>query len=412
MKLAVTAVLVCGLIASSAAAGTQFGHRGKRVISGLGIVRNALPYGKSRTLLVSSDGVDRKLTRLRANGSIDRSFGSGGHVDIEGEIVAVQQDGKILVLSTLLLPGHMASDPLLTRLLPDGQVDRAFGNEGRVQIDLGNRLDTGSALAVLPDGGIAIAGMSGSTYEPRVGIIVGDPVVARLDPEGALDKSFGVDGRAVLPEVEEPAALKAGPHGTLYLQDGGDFKRLIRLNASGAPDESFGLHGVVGIPHMVDPPETFFLTYGDFAVLPGGGVVIGGTLSSSVNGYERNLVGALRLRPDGSPNPGFGDGGFARVGIPHGSAFEAGVAATRDARVVIVATAQVPIGGRSQLAAIGLTPKGKPNRRFGHRGRMKIGFHEWTNGEDLFLRGGKALLVGSARGPETLLAQVPLARSR
>lgn len=411
-KWAVAAVLVCGLLASSALAGTHFGHRGKRVLTGIGNVWDTLPYGKSRTLLVGGTGDEYTITRLRANGSIDPDFGRDGRVEIASEHVAVQSDGRILVLSTLESADRSESDPLLTRLLPDGEVDRSFGQRGQLRVDLGNRFDTGAALALLPGGKIAIAGMSGGQIEPRAGVISGDTVVARLLSGGSFDPGFGNGGRTTVADAREPIALEAGPRDTLYLQDGSSYRRLIRLDSSGALDGSFGLQGTVVIPFTVDPPETFFLTEGDFAVLPDGGVLIGGTLASGANHYEHNLVGVLRLSPDGSPDPRFGDGGFARVGFPHGATFAGGLAATREGRSVIVCTTQIPFGANSQLSAIALTPRGKLDRRFGDGGRMRIGFRGWMVGEDLFLRRGFAYLVGGARGPETLVARAPLNRRR
>lgn len=408
----VAALAIAALLVSSALAAASFGTHGKRVISGLGVVWDAIPYGKSRTLLLSSGrGPEYEITRLRSNGSVDRGFGEDGHAAVAGEVFAVQPDGGVLVLSTGRTPGGEGSDALLTRLLPDGQLDRSFGHEGKLTVDLGNRYDTGAAMTVLPGGKIAIAGQSGARIEPRAGVIDGDPVVARLLPGGALDPGFGDDGRVVLPEAQEPAALRAGPRGSLYLQDG-QFNRLIRLNRTGAPDSSFGSHGVVGIPQTVDPPETSFLAQGDFAILPRGGALIAGTLSSSANHYRRSTVGVLRLRSDGSPAPSFGDGGFARVGFRGGSTFVAGIAATRDGRSVIVGSAQVPLGKRSRLSAIALTPSGKLDRRFARGGKLMVKFDDWVIGQDLFLRGGRAFLVGGARGPETLLAQVPLSRHR
>ncbi len=409
---AAVAVLVAGLLVSSAVASASFGHRGKRVISHLGIVWDALPYGRAKTLLVSGLGAESKITRLRANGSVDRAFGDDGHVDIPLQRVAVQPDGGILVLFTTKLTGGEGSDPVLTRLLPDGAVDASFGHAGSLEVDLGDRYDEGAAMTVLPDGKIVIAGRSGPSFDPRTGVILGDVVAARLSGRGRLDRSFGGDGRVFVPPAEEPTALKPGPGGTVYLQDGGSFRRLIRLTRNGRVDDSYGQQGTVTIPFQVEPPETFFLPQGDFAVLPDGGVMVAASLSSSGDRYKHDKVAVLRLRPNGSVSSAYGNGGLARVGVPGGCLAASGVAATADGRAVVVGSSQVPLGSRSRLAAFALTPAGKLERRFGRGGRMTIGFGGWVTGDDLFLRRGRALLVGGVRGPKTLLAQVPLVRHR
>jgi uncharacterized delta-60 repeat protein len=405
------AVLVAGLLVSSAVASASFGHHGKRVISNLGVVWDALPYGRAKTLLVSGLGAESKITRLRSNGSIDRSFGTDGRVDVNSLETSVQAGGGILVLSSEQqeLGG---TSPVVTRLLPGGEADKTFGRGGSVQVDLGDRFDEAAAMTALPDGKIVIAGRSGPNFDPRTGIIFGDTVVARLSADGALDHSFGGDGRVVVPAAEEPAALRPGPDGTVYLQDGSSIRRLIRLKRNGRIDSSYGEQGTVTIPFQVEPPETFFLPQGDFAVLSGGGVMIAASLSTSGDGYKHDKAGVLRLRPDGSVSGAYGNGGLARVGIPGGWVSASGVAATADGRAVVLTSSQVPLGSRSRMTAFALTPAGKLDGRFGRGGRMTIGSGGWVTGDDLFLRRGKAFLVGSVRGPKTLLAQVPLVRHR
>ena len=403
------AVLVVGLLASSAVASASFGHHGKRVISNLDVVRDTLPYGKSKTLLLSGFGNESKITRLRSNGSIDRSFGANGHGDVPSLEISVQAGGGILVLSSEQQElGGIT--PVVTRLLPGGGVDRSFGSGGKVRVDLGDRFDEATAMTALPDGKIVIAGRSGPNFDPRSGSILGDTVVTRLSVGGAPDRSFGGDGRVSVPPAQEPVALKPGPKGTIYLQDGGS--QLIRLMRRGRLDGSFGKHGVVALPFTVDPPETFFLVRGDFAVLPGGGVMIAATLSSSGDRYKHNKAAVLRLRSDGSVSPAYGNGGLARFGYPGGWVSAAGVAATADGRAVVIASSQVPLGSRSHMTAFALSSAGKLDGRFGKRGRMRIGFGGWVTGDDLFLRHGTAFLVGNGRGSKTLLAQVPLVRHR
>jgi uncharacterized delta-60 repeat protein len=264
-------------------------------------------------------------------------------------------------------------------------------------------------MTLLPGERIAIAGISGPRVEPRVGVIVGHVVVARLLSNGALDSSFGGDGRADIPSGQEPRSLKPGPQGSLFLRDSDSIWRLFKLTRDGTLDPSFGSGGALVLPSGIDPPGTTFLPSGDFAVLPGGGTLIAGTVAWAVEGQQRSKVGVLRLRPDGSPNPSFGDFGFVRVGF-RGWTFAAGLAATADGHVVVVASSQVPAGHRSQLSAIALTPHGELDRRFGRGGKIRIGFGDWTVGEDLLLRGGRVLLVGGLQGFKTLFAQVPLAR--
>lgn len=411
MKLSMVAVLICGLLASSALAASQFGHHGKRLVTGLGSVREVLAYPKSRTLVISEGESAGLITRLRADGSVDRSFGVNGQIKIRSNAVAVQPNGKILVLSTQSRSD--GKDPLLTRLRADGSVDTSFARAGEAVIDLGNTFDEGAAMSLLAGGKIAVAGRSGPRTEARVDVITGgDVVVARLFSNGSADPSFGVGGRSHLDSREEVISLKAGPQGYVYLATGGSLRRLTRLRENGEIDSSFGQNGVLTLPSEIEPPGTTFLPTDDFAVLSGGGVLAGGTIAATGEGGLRSKAGVLRYRPDGSPNPSFGNGGFARVGF-RGYTFVNGLAATADGRPVIVAGSQVPAGNQSRLSAIVLTSRGKFDKSFGRGGKVRIQFGEWVNGERLVVQGNRVLLVGGLFGSyKTLFAQVPLVRRR
>ncbi len=402
-----------GLLCSATGALASFGHHGKRVISHPGVVRETLSYGGSRTLLVADLSPDQELVRLRANGSLDRSFGDNGRLDIPAEAVAVRPDGKILVLATTVVTAPAGENTVLTQLLPDGSPDRSFGPGGKVVVDLGNRYDDGSAMALLPDGRIMIAGVSGPTFEPRFGVVIGDTVLSRLRPDGSLDPDYGVDGRVTVPAVSNPSALKPGPGGTIYLQDGEGFAQLLRLTADGALDASFGRDGVAAVPWKwnLEGVDKSFFSSGEWAVLANGGVLVGGTVSWAVDDQFRYKVGVLRLARNGFPKSSYGDGGLVQVGFP-GWTFGNGLAATANGRAVAVASSQYPVGKGSRLAAIALTAAGNLDSRFGRRGKMRISFGQRAGGESILLRDEKVLLVGGGEGNHTLLAQVPLAKHR
>jgi uncharacterized delta-60 repeat protein len=401
------------LLCSATGALASFGHHGKRVISHPGVVRETISYGGSRTLLVADLSPDQELVRLRANGSLDRSFGNNGRLDIPAEAVAVRPNGKILVLATEPATASGGTDAVLTQLLPDGSPDGSFGPSGEVAVDLGNRYDEGTAMALLPDGKIMVAGVSGSRIESRFGVVIGDAVLTRLRSDGSLDPSFGVEGRVTVSSASYPSALKLGPDSTLYLQDGEAFYRLFRLTADGAPDPTFGLDGAATIPWnwALEGREKNFFPAGEWAVLANGGVLLGGTVSWSVNDQLRYKVGVLRLAGNGFPKSSYGDDGLVQVGFP-GWTFGNGLAATANGRAVAVASSQHPVGKKSRLAAIALTAAGHLDKRFGRQGKTRIEFDDWAGGESILLRGEKVLLVGGGEGNQTLLAQVPLVKQR
>jgi uncharacterized delta-60 repeat protein len=100
--------------------------------------------------------------------------------------VLVQQDAKIVVAGNAT--GSQAMT--VTRLMPNGSLDTAFGTAGTTTIDVGSMIDLAGGALLQPDGKIVVAGSTQGT---------GDIAVARLLPTGAPDTSFGGgDGKATI----------------------------------------------------------------------------------------------------------------------------------------------------------------------------------------------------------------------
>ena len=156
---------------------SSFGTEGKLTTDlggqdyGLGIVLQ--PDGK---ILVAGESADNfALVRYNSDGSLDTSFGTGGHLttdlggDDVGRSVALQPDGKILVV------GESDSNFALVRYNSDGSLDTSFGSDGQVITDLGGD-DIVRSVAIQPDGKIVVAGESD-----------GDFALARYNCDGSLD---------------------------------------------------------------------------------------------------------------------------------------------------------------------------------------------------------------------------------
>ena len=99
---------------------------------------------------------------LLAAGALDRSFGNG-NVQLFDSIsqVVVQPDGKLLV------DGYVDEDPSnedaidsssVARLNPDGSIDRSFGDNGFKTFSAAGY---GSSIALAPDGKILYADPDG-----------------------------------------------------------------------------------------------------------------------------------------------------------------------------------------------------------------------------------------------------------
>jgi uncharacterized delta-60 repeat protein len=83
------------------------------------------------------------LARYNRNGSPDTSFGTGGIVHTEfgwGAGVAVQSDGKIVMVGGGSLPGGTSLDFAVVRYNVDGSLDASFGAEGKAVADFGTAI--------------------------------------------------------------------------------------------------------------------------------------------------------------------------------------------------------------------------------------------------------------------------------
>ena len=74
----------------------------------------------------------------------------------------------------------------ITRLLDSGAVDGSFGLAGTTLVDAGGSNGEGADLALQPDGKIVVAGATSAGNR--------DMLVARFQPAGVLDTTFGVGG--------------------------------------------------------------------------------------------------------------------------------------------------------------------------------------------------------------------------
>jgi uncharacterized delta-60 repeat protein len=114
---------------------------------------------------------DFAVVRYNSDGSLDTSFNGTGKVttaigsaDDNGNCVAIQGDGKIVVAGTSLIGS--SNDFAVVRYNSDGSLDGAFNGSGKVTTDI-TGLDNASSVALQGDGKIVVAGgtSSGSNYD-------------------------------------------------------------------------------------------------------------------------------------------------------------------------------------------------------------------------------------------------------
>ncbi len=206
------------------------------------------------------------LVRHLPGGELDPAFGNNGRLVISagkaspGECgLAVQPDGKFLIACNVVRDGVYRL--VLLRCLPGGPLDPDFGEGGILVTPISSQSDKidnpgGACVAVLADGKILAAGAqwNGVTYEQAI---------ARYTSEGILDPAFGNAGLAGHRLARSTRCMALQPDGKIVL--GGDYS-LTRYHASGLPDTTFGTGGLVSLDGQVAPAGVLVLADGNILV--------------------------------------------------------------------------------------------------------------------------------------------------
>ena len=138
------------------------------------------------------------LARYNSNGALDPAFGNGGKVttqvvsgdgaDDEIFALAIQPDGRIIAAGE----ANFAHDFGMARYLTNGSLDTSFGTNGLVTTDFNGMSDNARSVAVQIDGKIVLAGAANLTTGST-----GDFGIARYNPSGSLDATFGTGGKVI-----------------------------------------------------------------------------------------------------------------------------------------------------------------------------------------------------------------------
>lgn len=194
---------------------------------------------------------DLLLARFNADGTADTSFAAGGRrVDsftAAGEIVmdlAVQPDGRIVAV------GHAertvperSVDFLVARYNPDGSLDASFGDQGVVFTDFRRHVNNYAADYATS---VLIYADGRILVGGYSGSINDDVAMARYLQDGTLDTTFGVNGKMVndFGSVERLSKVILEPDGRINaIGSESDNMAVMRYTADGALDVGYGSGG-------------------------------------------------------------------------------------------------------------------------------------------------------------------------
>lgn len=206
---------------------------------------------------------DIGLARYNQDGSLDTSFDGDGRVvtdvsqgsDDDAHAVAVQPDGRIVAGGWSKVGATYSG--VLVRYTPGGGLDTSFEGDGKAIFS--GLTSSVYALALQRDGKIVTVGESRFT-------------VSRFNADGSLDTSFAGDGNASSPfPPADGFAVAVQPDGKIVAAGAAatDFA-VARFNPGGALDQTFGTGGGARVDF-----GGFETAYG-IALVPGSKIVVAG----------------------------------------------------------------------------------------------------------------------------------------
>jgi uncharacterized delta-60 repeat protein len=375
----------------------SFNYDGKATVNfgrSSGWATDVAVQSDGKTIVVGGTNIDKPtnfrkdfaLARFKADGTLDPTFGAkhngrvltqlGDFAHAQAWAVAVQPDGKIVVAGEAEFDDLFAfhTEFVIARYMPDGTLDSSFDGDGMTHVRIGDS-SFAHELAVQRDGKIVVVGYSNSTgsfsYDRNF-------AVARLNPDGSLDRSFASTGarsvafgdneeaRAVAIDYTGTAASNPN-YGKIVIAGTRDdnstreYFDVVRLNANGAIDRSFGSGGERA--HSFVNHHRSFIE--GMMIQPNGKIVaVGAAIADGGAGSQFALA---RYNPDGNLDSTFGSAGNGMVETDLGGydhAFD--VIASANGGLIVGGT----LDGRCALA--GYNANGALNANFGDHGLVPV----------------------------------------
>jgi uncharacterized delta-60 repeat protein len=405
-------VLSGGLLAvissvSAAAAGAPgsldqtFGNGGK-VLTDLGVGGGVASDAvlQSNGDIVVSGGFG--LARYLPSGQLDTSFGHGGLAPVgfafdgdSGTAVAIQPDGKIIWVGSQGNPNFTPGGTFefaVARFNSNGTPDSGFGTGGEASAEffsppLAGAQEFAHAVLVQPDGKILVAG-SARQGQNRFAPIQG--AIARFNPNGSLDSSFGTGGKVLSTSHGSITALGLDAAGDIFVLPG-----LAEFSPSGQADAAVTPATITASSHG-----------GPAAFLPNGQSV----LASSIGVARHDVdVQVQRFNTDGS---------LASTGAALDYSGASGLDQARDSAgaIAVQPNGQAVAGGAHFLATsvFGLAkvnPDATLDSAFGSGGTLTTTFNGDEGAGALVVQpDGKIIAVGFSQNNTTGHVFISLAR--
>jgi uncharacterized delta-60 repeat protein len=228
-----------------------FNSTGKKQIdfgSAYEYCNSVLQQSDNRLLLAGSSNGNAALARLLPNGDYDTQFSDDGKLTLSFgsgngssfQKVLLQTDGKIIAIGEAYNTSNF--DFAAARFNADGSIDPTFGDGGKTIVNFNNYNDFGRNALLQADGKILIVGAAkNSNGNSSIALL-------RLNESGTLDNTFGTSGKmtvtisGIADDYAEEVELLSNGKILIGGYSAGDFLAM-RFNSNGSLDNTFGTNG-------------------------------------------------------------------------------------------------------------------------------------------------------------------------
>jgi uncharacterized delta-60 repeat protein len=335
------------------------------------------------TRLFSDGGVEN---RFGHHGIAKLSFGTNS---ARATSVALGRKGAIVVAGTVC-DHHGNCHFAVARLQRDGEIDRGFGDDGIVEIDFPGAFDYARSVVLAAQGQIVVGGSDCDLARQDCAI-----ALAALQRDGMLDPGFGDGGKVLSSRAGpgdscEGTYRGAGRVTGMALDSRGRIvvgakcmgptAVIARFEPNGGPDQSFGTGGIAER---------------DLGMNAVGALAIDSQDRIDALGARGPVVKVARVTPKGRLDRSFGNDGTARIRFARKRGDSAWKYRVDPSSVAIDSRGRIVVGGQRYtpgLAFARFKSNGRVDRHFGSRGRVIVtgGEKPWWK-KPLFLTGNLAI---------------------
>lgn len=313
------------------------------------------------------DNSDYALARYNADGSLDNTFDSDGKLttdfggDDRADAVVLQNDGKIVVAGRAEAFFY-SFDFAIARYNTDGSLDYSFGNHGKQTTDLGGADDNVAAIAVDFDDKIIAVGDNGDDY-----------ALARYNPDGSLDNTFGREGKVTtdfsggydyaysLGIQHDGKMIVAGTASNTSTHNS-DFA-VVRYNTNGSLDHTFKDRGKLTAYYPVNP----FFEVSSVVAQKDGKVL------AAMHSFTSNFA-AGRYNKDGSLDSSFGDSGYIITNFFGIDDYPEAITLQEDGKIIMAGVTYSPENSNYNFAVVRYKDSGSLDSTFGTSGKVVTNF--------------------------------------